>query len=158
MFFGELLCLIPYLYLRSRKRAARKARGIVSTSTAEEKSARYWGRFFAFAIPATCDAIATTLLNVGLYYTFASTYQMLRGTLVLFAGLFTIAILQRQLFIHHWLGMVLITAGAALVGASSLIANSGSGDDKPHPPHHLGVYRQHRSRCSAHHATAFTCF
>jgi hypothetical protein len=31
---------------------------------------------------------------------------MLRGTLVLFAGLFTILILRRQLFIHHWLGMV----------------------------------------------------
>jgi drug/metabolite transporter (DMT)-like permease len=46
---------------------------------------------------------------------------MLRGTLVLFAGAFTVLILRRQLFIHHWLGMVLITAGAALVGASSVI-------------------------------------
>jgi hypothetical protein len=52
---------------------------------------------------------------------YASTYQMLRGTLVLFAGAFTILILRRQLFIHNWLGMVLITAGAALVGASSVI-------------------------------------
>lgn len=46
---------------------------------------------------------------------------MLRGTLVLFAGMFTVLILRRQLYIHHWLGMVLITAGAALVGASSVI-------------------------------------
>lgn len=46
---------------------------------------------------------------------------MLRGTLVLFAGAFTILILRRQLYIHNWLGMVLITAGAALVGASSVI-------------------------------------
>jgi hypothetical protein len=46
---------------------------------------------------------------------------MLRGTLVLFAGAFTVLILRRQLFIHHWLGMVLITAGAALVGASSVL-------------------------------------
>jgi hypothetical protein len=46
---------------------------------------------------------------------------MLRGTLVLFAGMFTVLILRRQLYIHHWLGMVLITAGAALVGASSVL-------------------------------------
>jgi hypothetical protein len=58
---------------------------------------------------------------------YASTYQMLRGTLVLFAGTFTILILRRQLFIHNWLGMVLITAGAALVGASSVIYQDAPG-------------------------------
>ena len=46
---------------------------------------------------------------------------MLRGTLVLFAGLLTIVILKRRLHTHHWLGMALIVAGAALVGASSII-------------------------------------
>lgn len=49
---------------------------------------------------------------------------MLRGTLVIFAGLLTIVLLKRRLFNHHWLGMVLITAGAALVGASSIIYSS----------------------------------
>ncbi len=39
-------------------------------------------RLLAFAVPTLCDATATTLLNVGLFYTYASTYQMLRGTLV----------------------------------------------------------------------------
>ena len=43
-------------------------------------------------------------------------FQMLRGTLVLWAGLLTVVILKRRLHIHHWFGMVLITAGAALVG------------------------------------------
>ena len=48
----------------------------------------------------------------------AAVFQMLRGTLVLWAGLLTVVILKRRLHIHHWFGMVLITAGAALVGAS----------------------------------------
>lgn len=52
---------------------------------------------------------------------------MLRGTLVLFAGMFTISILRRQLYIHNWLGMVLITAGAALVGASSVLYQTPTG-------------------------------
>ncbi len=55
---------------------------------------------------------------------FASTFQMLRGTLVLFAGLLTIVLLKRRLHIHHWLGMALIVAGAVIVGASSVIFDS----------------------------------
>lgn len=43
---------------------------------------------------------------------------MLRGTLVLWAGLLTILVLHRKLHIHNWFGMVLIVAGAAIVGAS----------------------------------------
>jgi len=73
----------------------------------------------ADADAAAAPFITTAVVVHGSRY--ASTYQMLRGTLVLFAGAFTVLILRRQLFIHHWLGMVLITAGAALVGASSVI-------------------------------------
>lgn len=46
---------------------------------------------------------------------------MLRGTLVLWAGLLTIVVLHRRLHIHHWFGMVLIVAGAAVVGASRYV-------------------------------------
>ena len=55
---------------------------------------------------------------MGLFFTFASIFQMLRGTLVIFAGLLTILVLKRRLHVHHWFGILLITAGAALVGAS----------------------------------------
>ena len=54
----------------------------------------------------------------GLCRRFASTFQMLRGTLVIFAGFLTVTLLKRQLHAQHWLGIVLITAGAAIVGAS----------------------------------------
>lgn len=37
---------------------------------------------------------------------YASVFQMLRGTLVIFAGLLTILLLKRSLHSHHWLGMV----------------------------------------------------
>ena len=49
---------------------------------------------------------------------------MLRGTLVLFAGMFTLLILRRRLFIHHWLGMLLITVSCP--GAEVLSISSGS--------------------------------
>ncbi|KAF6261039.1 hypothetical protein COO60DRAFT_1294068 [Scenedesmus sp. NREL 46B-D3] len=127
MFFGESLCLIPYFYMRWRKRKAKRRNPAYVPMHPDEKRSRRIGRILAFAVPTLCDATGTTLMNVGLIYTYASTYQMLRGTLVLFAGTFTILILRRQLFIHNWLGMVLITAGAALVGASSVIYQDSPG-------------------------------
>ena len=41
---------------------------------------------FVLALPTLCDATSTILMNVGLYYTWASVFQMLRGTVVFFAG------------------------------------------------------------------------
>jgi len=100
-----------------------------------------WNMFqktaLSFVFPALCDAGATTLLNLGLYYTYASVFQMLRGTLVCFAGGLTIVILGRKLHNHNWLGIVLITAGAALVGASSILYRKDS-DVKSAPNPLLG--------------------
>ncbi|KAK9809837.1 hypothetical protein WJX72_000103 [[Myrmecia] bisecta] len=131
MFFGEFLCLIPYSIHRWRKKRRPKAALLDDNHVVLHDTAHSAKTFATFALPAMCDALATTLLNVGLFYTYASTFQMLRGTLVLFAGILTITLLRRRLHIHHWLGMVLITAGAALVGASSVIYDSDLYPDEP---------------------------
>ncbi|PNH11378.1 Transmembrane protein C2orf18 [Tetrabaena socialis] len=65
-------------------------------------------------------------LSLGGERGFASTYQMLRGTLVIFAGFFTVLLLRRPLYSHHWLGMALIVGGAALVGAASVLSAHGA--------------------------------
>jgi drug/metabolite transporter (DMT)-like permease len=121
MFLGESLCLIPYFYLRWRRQKRKRLDPAYVPRPHHEKRSRRIQRIMAFAVPTLADACGTTLMNVGLFFTYASTYQMLRGTLVLFAGMFTVIILRRQLHSHHWFGMVLITAGAAIVGASSVI-------------------------------------
>jgi hypothetical protein len=51
---------------------------------------------FVLALPTLCDAASTTLMNVGLYYTSASVFQMLRGTVVFFAGAPHICSCRRQ--------------------------------------------------------------
>ena len=56
-----------------------------------------------------------------------------RGTLVLFAAILTIVLLKRRLHSHHYLGVVLVCAGAALVGASSIIYQA-----QPPDPGHAG--------------------
>ena len=68
---------------------------------------------------------------------YASVFQMLRGTLVVFAGALTLILLKRRLHVHHYFGITLITAGAALVGASrcALRCNAGivHGNLNPEP-------------------------
>ena len=116
MFSGEALCLALHALLSAKATRAAAAAG---RPPPRKKATR--ATIAAFAAPALLDAAGTTLINVGLFYTAASTYQMLRGTLVVFAGVFTVTLLRRRLHLHHWLGIVLITAGAALLGASSVI-------------------------------------
>jgi len=134
MFAGEALCLIPFFigqWIKSDTATLNTPRNQQQFPTADGNgisdtygkttAAMFRGTALAFTLPALCDAGATTLLNLGLYYTYASVFQMLRGTLVVFAGIFTIVLLKRRLRSHNWFGIVLITAGAALVGASSIV-------------------------------------
>jgi drug/metabolite transporter (DMT)-like permease len=121
MFGGESLCLMAYFLLRLRKRI-RRQQGLEPKSLGRKQGSLFFlKRSLIFIIPSLLDAVGATVLNLALYYTYASVYQMLRGTLVLFAALFTTVILQRRLFVHHWLGVLLISAGAAIVGAASVI-------------------------------------
>ena len=122
MFLGEMLCLIPYVISFCAQRWAEHPTNAAGGGISERRrSAHSLRAVLAFSIPAACDACGTTLLNIGLFFTYASAFQMLRGTLVFFCGILTIIILRRRLHVHHWLGMCLIVAGAALVGLASLI-------------------------------------
>ncbi len=85
-----------------------------------KKAPRYTNPLL-FAIPAMCDLGGTTLMNVGLFYTDASVYQMLRGILIVFNAILAIIFLKQKLYPHHWLGILLIVGGTAMVGVSSFI-------------------------------------
>ncbi|RMZ91403.1 hypothetical protein DV736_g1369, partial [Chaetothyriales sp. CBS 134916] len=83
------------------------------------------------ALPACCDIAGTTLMNVGLLFVAASIYQMTRGALVLFVGLFSVLFLKRKLYLYHWLSLVIVVAGVALVGLAGAIW---SGQQRPDVP------------------------
>lgn len=81
------------------------------------------------ALPSCCDIAGTTLMNVGLLFVAASIYQMTRGALVLFVGLFSVIFLKRKLFLYHWFSLFIVVLGVALVGLAGAIF---SGDKNPH--------------------------
>ncbi|KAK9894395.1 hypothetical protein P389DRAFT_95753 [Cystobasidium minutum MCA 4210] len=78
-------------------------------------------------LPAIFDICGTTLMNVGLLWVPVSVYQMLRGSLVLFVGLFSVLFLHRRLPLEQWLSLFVVMLGIAIVGLSNAISSSGAG-------------------------------
>ncbi|KAI9889264.1 MAG: hypothetical protein M1814_005639 [Vezdaea aestivalis] len=78
-------------------------------------------KIFLLAIPACCDIMGTTLMMVGFLFVAASIYQMTRGALVLFVGLFSVVFLKRKLFAYQWFSLVVVVLGVAIVGLSSVL-------------------------------------
>lgn len=89
---------------------------------------RGW-KVLLLAAPACCDITGTTLMNVGLLFVAASIYQMTRGALVLFVGLFSVLFLRRKLYLYQWLALVVVVLGVALVGLSGALFGSSQGHD-----------------------------
>ncbi|PLN80783.1 hypothetical protein BDW42DRAFT_170153 [Aspergillus taichungensis] len=78
-------------------------------------------RIFLLAAPACCDIAGTTLMNVGLLFVAASIYQMTRGALVLFVGLFSVIFLHRKLYAYQWSALFVVVLGVALVGLAGAL-------------------------------------
>lgn len=80
------------------------------------------------AAPACCDITGTTLMNVGLLFVAASVYQMTRGALVLFVGLFSVLFLRRKLYLYQWLALFGVFLGVALVGVAGALYGGNHSD------------------------------
>lgn len=78
-------------------------------------------KIMLLALPACCDITGTTLMNVGLLFVVASIYQMTRGALVLFVGLFSVIFLRRKLYFYQWSALICVVVGVALVGLAGAI-------------------------------------
>ncbi|KAI0530119.1 hypothetical protein GGR58DRAFT_508808 [Xylaria digitata] len=73
------------------------------------------------SLPAICDILGTTLMNAGLLMVAASIYQMTRGALVLFVGLFSLIFLRRKLHLYQWLSLFGVVLGVGVVGLAGAI-------------------------------------
>ena len=92
---------------------------------------RGW-RVLLLSLPACCDITGTTLMNIGLLFVAASIYQMTRGALVLFVGLFSVVFLRRRLRLYQWLALVVVVIGVGIVGlAGTLFKDGVSATDDP---------------------------
>ncbi|KAJ2714660.1 hypothetical protein H4R23_005738, partial [Coemansia sp. Cherry 401B] len=73
-------------------------------------------------ILAACDLLGTTLMNVGLFFTSASVYQILCGAVVIFSGLFSVLFLGHRLERFQMISLVMVVIGVTIVGLSNIVS------------------------------------
>ncbi|XP_055638254.1 solute carrier family 35 member F6 [Toxorhynchites rutilus septentrionalis] len=119
MFLGEFLCLLAfkgvYYHLKSKNDGAEDRNDLV-------KGNRTFSPFILF-VPAMCDMTATSIMYVGLNLTYPSSFQMLRGSVIIFVGILSVAFLNRRLVTREWIGILFIICGLAVVGLSDILSN-----------------------------------
>ena len=80
------------------------------------------------AVPSVFDLIATLLMVLGLLYTPASIWMLLRGGGIVFVALMKKYVLKHKLEDFMWAGVAVITLGVCCVGYASTI---GASEDSP---------------------------
>lgn len=100
------------------------AKSIIDGEGVERQPLSGW-KVTLLSLPAICDICGTTLMNVGLLFVAASIYQMTRGALVLFVGLFSVIFLKRHLSGWKWASLFIVVLGVAVVGLAGVLANKG---------------------------------
>lgn len=77
-------------------------------------------------IPALCDVIATSLRYIGLTMTYASSFQMLRGAVIVFTGILSMGFLDRKLGYREWSGIFFVIVGLVIVGITDVLTEDRS--------------------------------
>ncbi|XP_065257750.1 solute carrier family 35 member F6 [Emys orbicularis] len=111
MFLGEFSCLAAFYILLCRDRQ----RAEPSLAPAQPFNP------LLFLPPALCDMTGTSIMYVALNMTSASSFQMLRGAVIIFTGLLSVAFLGRKLVPSQWLGILVTMAGLVVVGLADML-------------------------------------
>ncbi|KAL3270893.1 hypothetical protein HHI36_021405 [Cryptolaemus montrouzieri] len=73
---------------------------------------------FILWLPAFCDMVSTITLLFALYLTYASSYQMLRGSVIIFTAILSVPIFHRIPHVREITGIFLVMFGLTVVGVS----------------------------------------
>lgn len=133
MFFGEMCCFAVFKLGEWRERRSSAGTRYLQIEGGDDAEVDDEGRPLKsdwnpvlFALPACCDMTATSLMYIGLSWTYASIFQMLRGSVMIFTGIFSVMFLGRRLKKYNWFGMFVVLIGLTLVGVSSIMGPSDS--------------------------------
>lgn len=118
MFLGEMSCLFIFkIWYYSRKCRSKD----ISIFGPQKFNPLVW------AIPACCDLAGTSTMYLGLTWTYAASFQMLRGSVIIFTGILSVTFLKNKLKWFQWTGMLLVIVGLCVVGASDYIFGADDG-------------------------------
>ncbi|XP_071775207.2 solute carrier family 35 member F6 [Centroberyx gerrardi] len=112
MFLGEFSCLAVFYILLCHDRRRPEPRMNAGQSFNP----------LLFFPPAMCDMTGTSIMYVALSMTSASSFQMLRGAVIVFTGLLSVAFLGRRLVASQWLGILITIMGLLVVGLADFFS------------------------------------
>ena len=74
-----------------------------------------------WAIPALCDMAATSTACIALVWTYASSFQMLRGSVIIFTGILSVTFLGNKMKWYQWMGIFIVILGLTIVGTGDYV-------------------------------------
>eukprot|EP00414_Alexandrium_minutum_P003574 CAMPEP_0113832184 /NCGR_PEP_ID=MMETSP0328-20130328/7242_1 /TAXON_ID=39455 /ORGANISM="Alexandrium minutum" /LENGTH=226 /DNA_ID=CAMNT_0000800377 /DNA_START=39 /DNA_END=716 /DNA_ORIENTATION=- /assembly_acc=CAM_ASM_000350 len=95
----------------------------------QRKEESQWRIFLFVGIPAILDLVATGVGFIGFLYIPSSTYQMLRGSMIVFSAVESVLLLGRRLHAFHWVGITTCVVGIAMVGWSNSLSSRAAHQD-----------------------------
>ncbi|XP_030374034.1 solute carrier family 35 member F6 [Scaptodrosophila lebanonensis] len=131
IFLGQLLCFFVYkltYHFVSRRGLGADQDHILTRGSREFQP-------LSMLLPCCLDTIATILLFTGLYLTYATSFQMIRGVALIFVGLFSTMYLNQTLTTRHWLAIFTITCGIVDILALDVQRVDYDSKSLPHTDH-----------------------
>ena len=107
MFAGEASCLVVFQIVYYYHKVVK--------NNVSQFGAQGFSRL-VFVIPAFCDVLGTSIVYVALNLTYVSSFQMLRGSVIIFTALLSVAFFGSRLQPYHWVGMLMVVIGLMVVG------------------------------------------
>lgn len=101
--FVAMLCALPLYFMQRRHKPL---------------SFKTW---MIVSVPSFCDLVGSSMQQVGLIFTPVSIYQMLKGSILLFSAALSVWFLNKRMYIHNWIGVILCVFALTMVGISSVM-------------------------------------
>jgi len=132
MFLGEMMCMVAFYVVRFYKKRRREQRAAISSGIEDDEQRLADQEEFEEPQPtpynplifwpaALCDMTATSIQYIALTLTYASSFQMLRGAVIIFTGLLSTLVLRRRLGMSKWIGIVFVIIGLCIVGLCDIL-------------------------------------
>ena len=86
-----------------------------------------------FAIPSFFYLVSCVLQLIALSKLYASTFMLLRSSLMIFTAVLSTLITKKKIYLHHWIAIGIVTIGLVIVGIITDIFREKGSSDKDAP-------------------------
>ena len=101
-----------------------------SAGTSQHKKSQEEFNGYLLAIPAMFYLVSCVLQNTALSKINPSTFMLLRSSLMVFTAILEKIFISKQLYAQHWLAMLTVATGLAIVSYLASVHGEDKGEDK----------------------------